>query len=236
MLMKIMVSYPESVLVEASQLSLKDEFMQHKPKTPQEKKLKESLTEVIVNGVKDFYTSYTDPSFVDDKKTRVTIGVGRKPAVGKSYNWWKEYLKDTVWCIGTKEQYIAFLGVLIKKLVTNNGWRVGKAWNAVCNDSRELGIYFDSKDVNYSEEYAKTGTGEICGFTDLANTRKFFAEDTGGYYYWTTAGDHGMSGKKAPLATILQTCYLLDKSKCSHVYETNLNSVPWLVLKKDLEI
>lgn len=68
---------------------------------------------------------------------------GQKPAVGKSYNSWIEIVKNSKWCIGTKSQYIAFLGVLIKRIV-DKGWTVDEAWKAVCSDSKKLGHYINS--------------------------------------------------------------------------------------------
>ena len=77
--------------------------------------------------------------------------------------------------LGTKYEYIAFLGVLIKKLVEECKWSVAEAWHAVCNDSKELGHYLNSE---YSKcSFEDTGMREICGFFDLANTFKILAED-----------------------------------------------------------
>ena len=155
----------EGVLIEASKLSLKDAFMRHKPKTEAEKKFKDTLTEVIKSGIEDFYRPAMDPSFADKEKTKIHYMAGEKPAVGKSYNWWKEAVKDSKWCFGTKAQYVAFLGVLIKMLVAK-GWTCCEAWDAVCNDSKNLGHYWDSD--NAKHQFEDTGSREVCNFFDLA--------------------------------------------------------------------
>ena len=174
------------VLIEASKLSLDDEFMKHEPTNESEEIFKEGLTKVIQKGIKDFYRPKYDPSFNGDG-TGVIFKAGNKPAVGKSYNWWKkvakEFMPERNSRLGTKSEYVAFLGVLIKKLVEDEKWSVAKAWDAVCNNSKELGHYWNSEDAKY--DFEDTGMREICGFFDLANTCKNLAEDeddwTGGF-------------------------------------------------------
>ena len=176
------------VLVEASKLSLDDKFMKHKPKNKREEELKELLKKVIKKGIKDFYRPRYDPSFNEDG-TSVNYEAGENPAIGKSYNWWdkvaKEYMPKRHSRLGTKSEYIAFLGVLIKELVST-GLRVDKAWAAICNDSSKLGNLSDYKNVIFE----KTGSREVCGFFDLANTYKILMEDkddiSGGYWLGAT--------------------------------------------------
>lgn len=217
--MKIEISNArDCILIEASKLSLKDVFMSHNPKTEAEKKFKETLTEVIKTGIEDFYRPTMDPSFSDEEKTKIHYMVGKKPAVGKSYNWWKKAVKDSKWCFGTKSQYVAFLGVLIKMLVAK-GWTVEKAWNAVCNDSKKLGHYWNSNNENH--QFEDTGSREICGFFDLANTHKVLAKDEVSAGFWMArAGCFG-----TPLA-------YLELSYNYHYYLGNC--VAWLVRKKEI--
>ena len=219
--MKIEISKErDCILVEASKLSLKDLFMRHKPKTEEEKEFKETLTEVIKNGIEDFYRPAMDPSFADKVCTKIHYIAGERPAVGKSYNWWEETVKDSDFCLGTKAQYVAFLGVLIKMLVAK-GWTCCEAWDAVCNDSKKLGHYRDSDDAKH--HFEDTGSREICGFFDLANTYKILAKDEETGDFWWAGGDCGNHGDYAPLAD-----YGLSSD-----YNINHNySVAWLVLKK----
>lgn len=178
------------VLVEASKLRTNDDFMKHKPKTYEEEKFKKRLTEVIENGVKDFWRPKYDPSFTKEGKG-ICYMEGKKPAVEKSYNWWKKTAE--AFCprrhsrLGTKSEYVAFLGVLIKKLV-ESGWDVAEAWSAVCNDSRNLGYYWDS--TNADNKLENTGSREVCGFFDIANTYKILADDEEKPGYYWRAGCH----------------------------------------------
>ena len=212
------------VLVEASKLSLDDEFMDHEPTNEREEILKEGLTKVIRKGIKDFYRPRYDPSFNGDE-TGVIFKAGNKPAVGKSYNWWKkvaiEFMPERNSRLGTKSEYVAFLGVLIKKLVEDEKWSVAKAWDAVCNDSRELGHYWNSEDAKY--DFEDTGKREICGFFDLANTCKNLAEDeddcTGGF--WRAGGGCDYDGDDNPLADLRRRTVLINDRGYS---------VGWIVL------
>ncbi len=210
----------DCIRVEASKLSLKDAFMSHNPKTEAEKKFKATLTEVIKTGIEDFCRPAMDPSFSDKEKTKIHYMAGEKPAVGKSYNWWKETVKDSKWCFGTKAQYVAFLGVLIKMLVSK-GWTVGEAWDAVCNDSKKLGHYWNSDNAKY--RFEDTGSREICGFFDLANTYKILAKDEGVGGFWLAGGNYCGNGNFIPLA------YL---ELCDVYHEDHYIGVAWLVLKK----
>lgn len=210
----------DCILVEASKLSLKDVFMSHKPKTEAEKKFKATLTEVIKAGIEDFYRPVIDPSFADKEKTKIHYMAGEKPAVGKSYNWWKETVKDSKWCFGTKAQYVAFLGVLIKMLVSK-GWTVGEAWDAVCNDSKKLGHYWNSD--NAKRQFEDTGSREICGFFDLANTYKILAEDEEVGGFWLAGGSYNGNGDNVPLAGLELDFIYHNDHYCG---------LAWLVLKK----
>lgn len=210
----------DCILVEASKLSLKDAFMRHEPQTEAEKKFKAILTKVIKTGIEDFYRPSMDPSFSDKEKTKIHYMAGEQPAVGKSYNWWKETVKDSKWCFGTKAQYVAFLGVLIKMLVSE-GWTVDEAWAAVCNDSVKLGYYWNSD--NAKHKFEDTGSREICGFFDLANTHKILAEDEESGYFWLAGGNCNNYGNYYPLADLVLDYYY----DINHYY-----GVAWLVLKK----
>lgn len=216
---KVKVKSDVLKLVEASKLSLDDKFMQYEPEEgTNEARFKESLTKVIQSGVSDFWRPNLDPSF-DETGESICYVAGKKPAVGKSKNWWKEVAKKVGLQEGTKKQYVAFLGCLIKKLV-EKGWEVSQAWYAVCSDSKKLGHYWNSEYAKH--DFEMTGSREVCDFYDLGNTFKILAEDeeekaggfwlAGGYYY-------GNSGNY-PLA---------DLGRGNGVSNDCSNSVGWLV-------
>ena len=145
------------VLIEASKLSMDDEFMKHKPNSKRELVLKNALEAVIKKGIPNFWRPRMDPTL--DKAENICFKTGKKPAVGKSYNWWRDNAKKfnprRKSRLGTKSQYIAFLGVLIKTLIAED-WTVDEAWDAVCNNSEKLGHYWNSENVKH--EFEPTGS------------------------------------------------------------------------------
>ena len=176
---------------------------------------------MISSGVSDFYRPKLDPSL--DSQGKICYQPGLRPAVGKSYNWWeknaKEFCPERKSRLGTKSEYVAFLGVLIKKLVAS-GWSIADAWNAVCNDSRELGHYWNSESTLHNFE--PTGSREICGFCDLANAYKILAEDEEAGGFWFAGGYYFFVGNFIPLADLNH--YIIRFDECD-------NSVGWLVLE-----
>ena len=211
------------VLVEASKLSLDDEFMKYKPKTEGEEKFKKDLTEAIKKGVKDFWAPRCDPSFNEDG-TGICYVEGKRPAVGKSYNWWekaaKEFCPERQSHLGIKSERVAFLGWYIKKLI-KSGWRMEDAWYAVCNDSKKLGHYWNSENAKHAFE--KTGSREVCGFCDLANTYKILAKDERAGGFWLAGGGDCIDSDFFPLAVLVRVRNFSQDVG-------NYDGVGWLVL------
>lgn len=209
------------VFVEASKLSLEDEFMKYNPRTEREKTFKKQLAEVIKSGVKDFWAPKYDPSF-NEAGTGICYVPGKKPAVRKSYNWWekiaKEFCPERESHLGSKSERIAFMGIFIKELV-KSGWKVEDAWSAVCCDSKELGHYWNSKDAKHAFE--NTGSREVCGFFDNGNTYKILAYDEEAGGFWLAGGYSLNLSHDYPLADLVQF-YNQDGN--------HYNGVGWLVL------
>lgn len=217
---KTVISNDVLKLVEASKLSLDDKFMQHEPEEgTKEASFKESLTKVIQSGVSDFWCPNLDPSF-DETGESICYVAGKKPAVGKSKNWWKEVAKKVGLQEGTKKQYVAFLGCLIKKLV-EKGWEVSQAWDAVCSDSKKLGHYWNSEYAKH--DFEMTGSREVCDFYDLGNSFKILAEDEEekAVGFWLAGGNYFVDSYYYPLADLEHFNYVdIDRTL----------SVGWLVL------
>lgn len=211
----------EFVLVEAENLSTRDKFMKHVPKTERERVVKWLIEEAIRKKVKNFYRPKYDPAFTDDRKG-ICFEPGKMPALGKSYDWWEEvalkYNPEWNSRLGTKLQYGAFLGFFIKRLVSN-GYDVAWAWHAVCNNSRELGHYWNSDNAKRGFEY--TGSREICGFCDLANTFKVLARDKEAGGFWMAGGYANGFSYYIPIADIE-----LNIHRCADYGST----VGWIVL------
>jgi len=215
--------HPMFVLIEASKLSMDDDFMQYSPKNLREETFKDLLKEVIKKNIPDFYCSKYDPSFTSDKEG-IVFEQFSEPAVGKSASWWcskaKAFCTEHGSRLGTVDEYIAFLGCLIKTLA-DNGWGIKNAWDAVCSDSTELGHYWNSKNAKHKLEH--TGNREVCGFYDLGNTYKVISEENESNSFKLASGSYNQIGHMCPLVSI------------SNVFDEWYNfttSVGWVVLEK----
>lgn len=191
----------EFVRIPASELSLAEcWFSNFRPDTLAEENFYKEVKEVIKEGVKDFWRPKYDPSLTEDG-TKICYLPGKKPITGKNYEWWNERTKEfNPKCksrLGTKSEYVAFLAVLIKSLVAS-GWEMANAWNAVCNDSKELGHYCNSRNAKDTFEY--TGSRRICEFYDLGNTIKMLAKDKQNDRLWLTSGSYKAYSTVSPLA------------------------------------
>ena len=197
-------------IVEASQLKLSDEFLKYDPNYDDgsfrrskilKKSIKEKLEDMIDRGLDDFYIPRFTPSFKGTDKELCFLP-GTRPAVGASYNEWEKLAKD--FCparnsrLGTYEEYVAFIGVLIKRLV-RSGRSVEKAWYEVCADSKNLGNYVQKKITGNEHFLESTKRREVCGFYDLANTSKILAWNKAGYYK-VASGDYYCISNLHPIA------------------------------------
>jgi len=214
--------------VEASRLSLDDKFMNYEPRTGNEVRVKNELVKLINNEMDDFYCTKIDPSFTWEGE--ITFRPGLAPAVGKSCSWWLENAKKIDpkrnSRLGTKDEYMVFLGVLIKMLVDNN-WRIDKAWNVVCNDSSEIGHYrrlhkhFNPKHAHFPVP-EPTGSVAFSGIGDLANVTKILAPKDESDSFWTASGTYNDFGQTAPIASVN-----VASPNCNMLY-----SVGWIVFDK----
>ena len=178
-------------IVDIEGISLEDEFMQYEPQTDNEKRVKASIIEAKKNGMRNFRIPSMDPSFDDDEET-IIYCTGRKPAVGKSPIWWyknaPKFMPSKNSRLKDDRQADIVLGVMrIKQLVEKEGYKVAEAWDAVCNDSKKLGHYWNSK--NAKHELERTGSRQIGNCFDLGNTFKIVKDSVfsdfmsvGGYY------------------------------------------------------
>lgn len=212
-----------TVLIEVSKLSPKDSFMQYMPETTQERLLKGMIFEVITREVKDFYRPVCDPSLLEDGE-HIVYELGKLPAVGRSYDWWERTARELApkRCsrLGTRLEYVGFLGVLLKDMVFD-GWDVKKAWNTVCNDSREIGVYLNSGRTVFGPTL--TGSMKVSRFYDLANTYKILAEDVDKGGCWVFGGSQQSKSYRNPIAEEL---YFTSHTR-NNPYATG-----WIVFEK----
>ena len=188
------------------------------------RKFIEAVREVQEAKVSKFWIPIYDPSI---KGKEVVFKAGNAPAVGHSFNFWKEEAgkMPTVdgkhWSIGSEYQYYAFL-VWIVNSKLESGWNVADAIKAVVLDSKELEHYYKYNNWDTWLYFEKTGSREVCGVYDLENTLKLLSctnEVAGGF--WVAGGVHGSFNH--PLAEL----YHFDRDDVDDDYNT---CVGWLVL------
>lgn len=179
-------------IVDIENVSLEDSFMQYKPETNREKRVKASIIEAKRIGMKNFRIPAMDPSLDDDGET-IIYCAGKKPAVSKSANWWYEnapkFMPSKNSRMRDNLEHDVVLGVMqIKYLVEEKEYEVAEAWKAVCVNSKNLGNYLNSK--NAKCELETTGSRQIGKCFDLGNTCKIVKKREasgfvllGGYYF-----------------------------------------------------
>lgn len=222
--MEVRVYGVRSVLckqIPASSLTVKDTFLRIKPTTAHQESFREELITIIKSGIQDFYRPVMDPS-VDFN--RLKYKAGHLPAVGYSYNWWQRkadmFMPEHGSRLGTRSEYVAFLGCLMKELLTK-GFSLSHVWHIICDDSRSLGHYRNSGDNQSSFE--STGSRQVCEFYDLANTAKILSESSDQKYntFWYAGGAYYNFSSINPL-TDFSRGYLSNHA--------NSSAVGWIVL------
>ena len=195
-------------IVRASKLSLDDDFLKHEPQTWRQEEFKKSIVSAIKEGLQDFRRPAMDPSFEDGG---IYYMAGRRAAYG-NFNLELESFKGAQEAaakvvpeknsrIGTVKLYNAFLALLIKYLIEEREYEVADAWKAVCDKSKDLGNYLESRSGLYGEEWESTGSRRIWNFYDLANMAKKVTDDEAKEIY-VVGGDFDDFSYEHPLASV----------------------------------
>lgn len=164
-----------------------------------------------------------DPSIKDGK---MVYKKGLPIIANFSYSQWAKMLKDYNPSrnsrVMIRTEYACRNLFIIKNLI-ESGYKIADAWREVCDDSKNIGHYYD---VNYARndpknDYEPTGSSEICGFCDLGNAWKFIAEDPWeehswdetpapceeGTGFWVAGGFCKRSGSFGPVAELWYWSY-----------------------------
>lgn len=187
----------ETILVEGSDSQIYSELLKHSPANDAEKRFLENLKKAVDAGIKPFKVPVYDPSI--DENGSLQFVAGCKPAVDYYYAELKELAIKNGVQLGSKNQYVLFLATIIHCLI-EEGWSKKSAFHSVCTDSTELGHYCNS--VNAKDDFELTGSREVAGKFDLANTFKVLAKDEKAGGFWVAGGDYSSSGNDNPLADL----------------------------------
>lgn len=194
-------------------------LLEHKPKTANQDYLMYYICKGIDLKLSAFRAPCMDPSEEDGK---IVFKPGNKPAVGHSAVWWNEtwrqFMPSKNSRSGTDLHWAAFLGKQMKYLIEEENYSVEDAWKAVCDDSRDLGHYRNSKDAKHDLE--PTGSRKSGVFFDLANTSKVLDRGEKKSECWLAGGSYKYYSYRYPLSS-------LDSiNKLDEYYD----SVGWLVM------
>lgn len=185
------------------------ECLEHQPTTPRQKETLALYQEAKAKGRLHAFTCMTvDPSVKDGK---LVYQKGLPIKTGFSQRQWAKMLKEYNPSRNsrqmTRTEYACRNLFLIQRLV-ESGYKIEEAWRAVCDDSREIGHYYNSD--NAKGDFEPTGSREVCGFCDLANAWKFIAEDSweeaGGF--WAAGGGCFCNSYYYPVAGLFHDFYV----------------------------
>ena len=179
------------------------EWLEHQPTTQRQKETLALYQEAKAEGRLHAFTCMTvDPSIKDGK---LVYQKGLQPAVGFSQREWAKMLKEYNPSRNsrqmTRTEYACRNLFLIQKLV-ESGYKIEEAWRAVCDNSKDIGHYYNSD--NAKGDFEPTGSREVCGFCDLANAWKFIAEDSWeeASGFWAAGGSYGDGSVFNPVADL----------------------------------
>lgn len=189
------------------------EWLDHEPTSDRQKETLMLYKEAKAKGRLHAFTCMrVDPSILDGK---LVYQKGLPPATGLSQRKWSKILKE--YCPSrnsrqmTRTEFACRNLFLIQELYESRKYTVDEAWQAVCDDSRNIGHYYNSDTKGHFEP---TGSREVCDFCDLANTWKFIAEDpweeVGGF--WAAGGNFITIGNNFPVADLYHKFYVDDVS------------------------
>lgn len=211
-------------VVDVRSLSLDDKFLRHDISGLKANMFKKELIKVIKSGIPNFRVQAMDPSL---DRNNIVYKKGMKPALRKSAIWWNENAKLVLpnknSRIGSSNQRIAFLGVLIKYLSEHkydySTDPINDAWRDVCIHSDGIGYYRYSDTDKNEIGFSPTGTKQVGVWHDLANTYKILFDEKSGRYALAGGSCHD-TGRGCPLA---------DISDLNCPYSDFSSSLGWIV-------
>lgn len=159
-------------VVHAGTISLDDEIFKHKPETVNQVIFKKRLEHALNMNIYNFRAQVMDPSL--DKDGNIIFKAGEKPAIGQPTMWWdlqvQHYFPKKRSRMGSPNQRIIFLAVLMRELVNNYNYTISEAWKAICDQSREI---CNCADTIQGKKYIEpTGSRKIGQWADLGNVYK----------------------------------------------------------------
>ena len=189
-------------IINASSLTPEDKLFQYKPENDRQYYFKKDLISAIESGLTDFRAPRLDPSFDENKNICYKPGV--QPITKVLPKCWdqlaKAFMPEKNSRLGTVNERFAFLGFLLKYLIEKRKYCPSTAWKVICNDSKKLGNYMDSRNASVflPEPTGNRGIGE---WYDLANTCKLTKQNVNACGFSLFGGNFRDFGREQPLAS-----------------------------------
>ena len=201
-------------IIDPLSIPIDAEWMQYEPKTRKQRELKELFLEARAKERLHIFSCMAMDASIEEKKLIYAKGLNpacvERYSVGRQLEMIDNYApnRNSRWM--TKTEYVCKCLVIIGKLV-EEGWKIEKAWYAVCDDSRELGHYTNSDNSIWGFE--PTGSRKVCDFYDLANTCKMLARDPWeeGNHFWSASGYYCKHSDYNPIASFRIVITMLTK-------------------------
>ena len=191
-------------LIHVSSIFEDDKFFKsYKPRSLKQQTFKERLFKSIEEGVEDFRAPILDPSVDANKK--IYYKENSKPGAGKlKVKEWKraaeEFFPEKNSCIGSPNQRIIFLALIIKELITECNYEIEDAWKAVCDESGRIAHYWDSEKTPQNS-FETTGQRKVGKWYDLGNTSKLLYDSQTDTYF-ESGGNFSLISLYQPLAEV----------------------------------
>ncbi len=132
-------------IVNIEDISLNDKFLRHRPKTPNQTRIRRDIITAKKRHMENFRAAAILPSFYKVKDEPITFyyNDGEEPAVGMTPEWWeqeaKKFKPNMNSRLGNILEYDVFLGAVIKRLVEKENYSIKKAWEITCDSQLNAG-------------------------------------------------------------------------------------------------
>lgn len=205
-------------------------ILAHKPRSEEEEEFKKRLEKALENDDNNKIWVPNIESYIKTDlsgKKRLDLREGKKPAICRSFQWYKEQAltisKQCKTRVGTLYEYLRYCARSILQIMQENpNLSEKEVWNMMCNDSTMLG--------NYDSNMKLTGSYKIFGHADFGNTFKLTDINSDDKkeqiaYHYVVGGSYRTVGNIFPITNVY-------KEPNSMV---NMDMTPFIICEKNPE-
>ena len=206
-------------VVHAGTITLDDEIFKHKPETVKQAFFKKRLEHALNMNIYNFRAQAMDPSL--DENGNIIFKAGEMPAIGQPTLWWdlqmQYYFPQKRSRMGSPDQRVIFLGVLMRELVCTYNYTINDSWIAICDQSREICNCEDT--IHGKKHMEPTGSRKIGKWADLGNVYKITKH---------TEKSFALEGSKYDFAgSFCSLSFIIGDHKLGNFHKSSLG---WMVM------